>query len=203
MSQQETRLTLDLKVEVLTLLTLVRSDSSPCFLISPLRSLSMASSVATSRGSSPSLFTAPTWAPCSIRYLQKQKQHTETLNPEYSLICFSLTWHQCHCLLQYPVETVNTHLAIWMKPQEAAACRGVQPSLSPLLTSLPLSTRNCTISAFSSMQACQRTHSHTTGRYTYKCLLFTSFIMRIRTTHVKTKRRNQTEDVSEGPVWVQ
>lgn len=47
-----------------------------------------------------------------------------------------------------------------MKPQEAAACRGVQPSLSPLLTSLPLSTRNCTISAFSSMQACQRTHSH-------------------------------------------
>lgn len=55
---------------------------------------------------------------------------------------------------------VRTHLAIWMKPQEAAACSGVQPSLSPLLTSLPLSTRNCTISAFSSMQACQRTHSH-------------------------------------------
>lgn len=53
-----------------------------------------------------------------------------------------------------------THLAIWMKPQEAAACRGVQPSLSPLLTSLPLSTRNCTISAFSSMQACQNTHTH-------------------------------------------
>lgn len=53
---------------------------------------------------------------------------------------------------------VDTHLAIWMKPQEAAACRGVQPSLSPLLTSLPFSTRNCTISAFSSMQACQRTN---------------------------------------------
>lgn len=32
----------------------------PCFLISAFRSLSIASSVATSRGSSPSLFTAPT-----------------------------------------------------------------------------------------------------------------------------------------------
>lgn len=45
----------------------------PCFLISAFRSLSIASSVATSRGSSPSLFTAPTWAPCSIRYLKKNK----------------------------------------------------------------------------------------------------------------------------------
>ena len=63
------------------------------------------------------------------------------------------------------VVMVSAHLVIWMKPQEAAACRGVQPSLSPLFTSLPLSTRNCTISAFSSMQACRgggHTHSHMT-----------------------------------------
>lgn len=52
---------------------------------------------------------------------------------------------------------VRTHLAIWMKPQEAAACRGVQPSLSPRLMSLPFSTRNWTISAFSSMQAWKET----------------------------------------------
>ena len=38
-------------------------------------------------------------------------------------------------------------------PQEAVACKGVQPSLSPLLTSAPLSTRNSTISRLSSMQA--------------------------------------------------
>lgn len=60
------------------------------------------------------------------------------------------------CLYRfYPDMFYNTHLTIWMKPQEAAACSGVQPSLSPRLMSLPLSTRNCTISAFSSMQACQ------------------------------------------------
>lgn len=68
---------------------------------------------------------------------------------------------------------VDTHLAIWMKPQEAAACRGVQPSLSPLLTSLPFSTRNCTISAFSSMQACQRTNVRMMRMIAvYNCLLF-------------------------------
>ena len=54
--------------------------SLPCFLISALRSLSMASSVATSRGSSPSLFTAPTWAPCSIRYLHKEKHWVQSLD---------------------------------------------------------------------------------------------------------------------------
>lgn len=55
----------------------------------------------------------------------------------------------------------STHLVIWMKPQEAAACRGVQPSLSPLLMSLPFSTRNWTISAFSSIQACKKTGRNT------------------------------------------
>lgn len=88
------------------------------------------------------------------------------------------------------VVTVNTHLAIWMKPQEAAACRGVQPSLSPLLTSLPLSTRNCTISAFSSMQACQRTHNHMMDCYiSVYCL---SFTVRIPTTHITTQKPDST-----------
>ena len=39
------------------------------------------------------------------------------------------------------------------KPQDAVACSGVQPSLSPRLTSAPRSTRNSTMSKLSSMHA--------------------------------------------------
>lgn len=89
----------------------------------------------------------------------------------------------------------NTHLAIWMKPQEAAACRGVQPSLSPLLTSLPLSTRNCTISAFSSMQACHGTHSHMMDCHTSVYCL--SLTLRIPTAHIN-KMKPESKCQSES-----
>lgn len=49
----------------------------------------------------------------------------------------------------------HTHSAMLRQPQEAAACRGVQPSLSCWLTLAPFSTRNFTMSRFSSMQACK------------------------------------------------
>ena len=52
-------------------------------------------------------------------------------------------------------------------PQEAVACKGVQPSLSPLLTSAPLSTRNSTISRLSSMQA-WKINNHELGLITKK-----------------------------------
>lgn len=48
---------------------------------------------------------------------------------------------------------INTNLAIDIKPQDAVACKGVQPSLSPRLISAPCSTKNSTISKSSSMQA--------------------------------------------------
>lgn len=67
----------------------------------------------------------------------------------------AFTWHT----------HTHTDLVIWMKPQEAAAWRGVQPSLSPRFTSLPLSTRNCTISAFSSMQAWRNKDTKCAFRY--------------------------------------
>lgn len=40
-----------------------------------------------------------------------------------------------------------------INPQDAVACNGVHPSLSPLLTSAPCSTKNSTISKLSSIQA--------------------------------------------------
>lgn len=92
-------------------------------------------------------------------------------------------WHWC-----VGVVMVNTHLVIWMKPQEAAACRGVQPSLSPLLTSLPLSTRNCTISAFSSMQACQRTHNRMREMFVCRLLLK----KKKNTAHIKKYKPDST-----------
>lgn len=149
----------------------IQGKIPPCFLISALRSLSMASSVATSRGSSPSLFMAPTLAPCSIRYLSnreiqssfkpppnktKKKKHADAAQlsaPIFRPAAHAQRHRNNPSVACDGAPPVSTHLAIWMKPQEDAACRGVQPSLSPLLMSLPLSTRNCTISAFSSMQA--------------------------------------------------
>ena len=50
--------------------------------------------------------------------------------------------------------SMYTNLAMEIKPQEAVACKGVQPSLSPRLISAPCSTKNSTISKSSSMQAC-------------------------------------------------
>lgn len=47
-----------------------------------------------------------------------------------------------------------TNLAIDMNPQDAVACKGVHPSLSPRLISAPCSTKNSTISKSSSIQAC-------------------------------------------------
>lgn len=54
----------------------------------------------------------------------------------------------------------STHFAMLMKPHEAVACKGVQPSLSPLLTSAPFSTKNSTISRLSSMHACNKQITH-------------------------------------------
>lgn len=51
-----------------------------------------------------------------------------------------------------------------MKPQDAVACRGVQPSLSPRFTSAPCWTRNSTMSRLSSMHACkQAKQSHSSA----------------------------------------
>ncbi len=46
-----------------------------------------------------------------------------------------------------------TYLAILRKPQDAVACKGVQPSLSPRFTSASCSIKNSTISRLSSIQA--------------------------------------------------
>lgn len=64
-----------------------------------------------------------------------------------------------------PLLTARTHSAMLRWPQEAAAWRGVQPSLSCRSTSAPLSTRNLTMSKFSSMQACgEKRAVHAAGR---------------------------------------
>lgn len=47
-----------------------------------------------------------------------------------------------------------TYFAMSMYPQEAAACSGIQPSLSGWLMLAPFCTRNITMSTLSSMQAC-------------------------------------------------
>ena len=47
------------------------------------------------------------------------------------------------------------HFAILRNPQEAVACSGVHPSLSPRFTSAPCFTRNSTMSKLSSMHACK------------------------------------------------
>jgi len=53
-----------------------------------------------------------------------------------------------------------THFAMLMNPHEAVACKGVHPSLSPLLTSAPFATKNSTISRLSSMHACNTKRNH-------------------------------------------
>ena len=47
----------------------------------------------------------------------------------------------------------KTYLAISVKPQEAVACKGVQPSLSQTSTSAECLTKNSTISKLSSIHA--------------------------------------------------
>lgn len=47
----------------------------------------------------------------------------------------------------------NTNLAIDINPQDAVACNGVHPSLSPQLISAPFSTKNSTISRSSLIHA--------------------------------------------------
>lgn len=46
-----------------------------------------------------------------------------------------------------------TNFAMLTNPQEVVACNGVHPSLSPLFTSAPCSTKNSTMSRLSSIQA--------------------------------------------------
>lgn len=48
---------------------------------------------------------------------------------------------------------IQAHLAISINPDWAAACKAVQPSLSLMFMSIPLSTRNFTMSMSSLMQA--------------------------------------------------
>lgn len=54
------------------------------------------------------------------------------------------------------IECIFTNFAIDINPQDAVACKGVQPSLSPRFISAPCSTRNSTMSKSSSMHACGR-----------------------------------------------
>lgn len=64
-----------------------------------------------------------------------------------------IIYRKKYILFFYNCVKTLTHLAIDMNPQDAVACKGVHPSLSPRLISAPCSTKNSTISKSSSMQA--------------------------------------------------
>lgn len=61
-----------------------------------------------------------------------------------------------NCLVN---RTLSTYSAMSRYPQEAAAWRGIQPSLSGWLMLAPCSTRKVTMSTLSSMHACERWES--------------------------------------------
>ena len=80
----------------------------------------------------------------------------------YICVCSSclqrLAQTTCTYLFLFQYET---YLAISVKPQEAVACKGVQPSLSQTSTSAECWTINSTISKLSSIHAYKQTRNVT------------------------------------------